>query len=58
MSYPALYKELEPWTSRPDTSLWRRFLVLGPPPEFSLLARSPEALPRAMDPVELQLDPI
>lgn len=58
MSYEDLYLHLEPWTSRPDTSLWRRMLVLGPPPEFSLLARAPEALPPAMDPVELALDPV
>jgi hypothetical protein len=58
MSYEDLYARLEPWTSRSDTSLWRRMLVLGPPPEFSLLARAPEALPRAMDPVERRLDPV
>ena len=58
MAYATLYKQLEPWTVRPDTSLWRRFMVLGPPPEFSLLARAPEALPRVMDPVELKLQPI
>lgn len=58
MSYADLYRQLEPWTVRPDTSLWRRMLVLGPPPEFSLLARAPEALPPQMDPVELKLEPV
>lgn len=58
MSYPDLYRRLEPWTVRPDTSLWRRMMVLGPPPEFSLLAGAPEALPVEMGAVELRLEPI
>ena len=58
MSYSDLYRRLEPWTVRPDTSLWRRMLVLGPGPEFSLVAGAPEALPREMEPVELRLEPV
>lgn len=58
MSYAALYQRLEPWTARVDTSLWRRMMVLGPPPEFSLRARVPEALPVEMGAVELRLEPV
>ena len=58
MSYPDLYERLEPWTSRPDTGLWRRMLVLGPGPEFSLLARSEEVLPRELEPAVVKLEPI
>jgi len=38
MSYADLYARLESWTGRPGVSLWRRMMVLGPPPEFTILA--------------------
>lgn len=56
MSYADLYRRLEPWTRGPDASLWRRMMVLGPAPEFSLLARAPDALPRDVEPVEVRLE--
>lgn len=58
MMYPDLYRLLEPWTSRADSSLWRRMMVLGPAPEFSLLARTDEVLPRELEPVLVRLEPV
>jgi hypothetical protein len=58
MLYPDLYRRLEPWTERPDTSLWRRMMVLGPGPEFSLLARTEEVLPRETEPVVVRLEAV
>lgn len=48
MSYPELYRRMEPWTGRPGFSLWRRMMVLGPAPEFCLVGPSAPALPSAM----------
>lgn len=58
MSYPDLYKRLKPWTDRPEVSLWRRMMVLGPPPEFCLVAPSEHQLPAEMSPEILQREPI
>lgn len=58
LAYPDLYRRLEPWTARSDTSVWRRMMVLGPGPEFSLLARTAELLPREMEPVSVTLEPV
>lgn len=49
-SYGELYSRLKPWTDRSDVSLWRRMMVLGPPPEFVLVSHSREELPREMEP--------
>jgi hypothetical protein len=37
MGYGDLYAALNPWTGHAGTSLWRRMMVLGPPPEFTLV---------------------
>jgi len=37
-NYEDFYSQLRPWTEQPGASLWRRHLVLGPTPEFCLLA--------------------
>jgi hypothetical protein len=58
MSYADFYQRLEPWTSRDEISLWRRMMVLGPPPEFCLIAPSDVQLPAAMTPETLQREPI
>ena len=58
MGYRALYDQLEPWTSRAGLTLWRRMMVLGPPPEFCLLAPSEIQLPADMKPEVLRRDPI
>ena len=50
MSYADHYARLKPWTERGDVSLWRRMMVLGPAPEFCLLARSDVQLPAEMEP--------
>ena len=50
MSYPDLYARLEPLAARPGTALWRRMMVLGPPPEFCLVARLPVELPGEFKP--------
>ena len=52
-AYADLYRRLEPWTGAPDVSLWRRMMVLGPPPEFCLVSPSPIKLPAEMRPESL-----
>ena len=39
--YEEFYRMVEPWTARPDASLWRRQMVLGPTPEFALVSPAP-----------------
>jgi hypothetical protein len=58
VSYTDLYARLQPWTSLPAVSLWRRMMVLGPPPEFCLVAPSALELPAEMRPEVLRRDPI
>jgi len=53
MAYGELYERLKSLTVRPDVSLWRRMLVLGPPPEFCLASRSELDLPAEMSPETL-----
>jgi hypothetical protein len=53
-TYEELYRKIEPWTSMPDVSLWRRMMVLGPPPEFCLLAKSEITLPAELNPQVLR----
>jgi hypothetical protein len=50
MSYSDFYMRLEPWTTREQVSLWRRMMVLGPPPEFCLVTPSELMLPAEMSP--------
>jgi hypothetical protein len=45
MAYGDLYAMTEPFASRPGVALWRRMMVLGPPPEFCLVSREPARLP-------------
>jgi len=49
-SYRDLYGRLEPWTMLDGVSLWRRMMVLGPPPEFCLLSPTELDLPAEMKP--------
>jgi hypothetical protein len=53
MTYPAFYERLKPWTGQAELTLWRRMMVLGPPPEFCLTAASDQMLPAAMSPESL-----
>lgn len=58
MTYAELYERLKPWTDRAELTLWRRMMVLGPPPEFCLTAASDQILPAAMSPASLPREPI
>lgn len=50
MGYPDLYAMTAPFTARAGVALWRRMMVLGPPPEFCLVAREPAQLPAELAP--------
>ena len=54
MPYKDLYARLEAWTDAPGVSLWRRMMVLGPPPEFCLITPSMVDLPPEMHPEVLE----
>jgi hypothetical protein len=54
MPYKDLYARLESWSGAPGVSLWRRMMVLGPPPEFCLIAPSAVELPAEMHPEVLR----
>jgi len=58
MGYGELYGALERWTRQPRTSLWRRMMVLGPPPEFSLVSPDAVELPAEMHPETFSRTPI
>jgi hypothetical protein len=50
MAYADLYANLKSATVAKGAGLWRRMMVLGPPPEFCLTASAPAELPAAMRP--------
>lgn len=50
MQYSELYALIEPFSSRAGAALWRRMMVLGPPPEFCLVSRAPVQLPADLSP--------
>lgn len=50
MAYGDLYAMTAPITARAGAALWRRMMVLGPPPEFCLVSREPAQLPAALAP--------
>jgi hypothetical protein len=58
MGYADLYERMKQYTAKPGTSLWRRMMVLGPPPEFCLIAPSDLELPLELRPEVLKRDPI
>jgi hypothetical protein len=58
MGYVDLYARLQAWTGAPGVSLWRRMMVLGPPPEFTLITPSELELPADMLPEVLRREPI
>jgi hypothetical protein len=58
MAYADFYREITPWTSRPDVSLWRRQMVLGPSPEFCIVGPEPVRAPAPMQPVQVRRDQI
>jgi hypothetical protein len=58
VTYPDLYRRLEPWTNRPGVSMWRRMMVLGPPPEFCLIAALDISLPDDLEPDVFRREPL
>lgn len=58
MSYPDLYGLTAAWTDIPGVSLWRRMMVLGPPPEFCLLATSQVTAPAELEPEVFRREPL
>jgi len=58
MAYVDLYARLRTWTSVPGVSLWRRMMVLGPPPEFSMVTPSEVELPADLRPEIFRRTPI
>jgi hypothetical protein len=50
MIYTDLYASLQPVTTSSGAALWRRMMVLGPPPEFCLTISAPVELPPALRP--------
>jgi hypothetical protein len=58
MSYADLYARLQTWTGRAGASLWRRMMVLGPGPEFTILTPTELELPTEMRPKVLRRVPI
>jgi hypothetical protein len=58
MTYVDLYAHLNTWTAAPGVSLWRRMMVLGPPPEFSIVTPSEIELPANMLAEVFRRDPI
>jgi len=50
MAYGDLFTMTAQFTARAGVALWRRMMVLGPPPEFCLVARSPVHLPAQFTP--------
>jgi hypothetical protein len=58
MKYADLYTRLEAWTALPGVSLWRRMMVLGPPPEFCLVTPAEVTLPAEMRPEVVRREPL
>jgi hypothetical protein len=58
VGYADHYERLRRYSSGPGVSLWRRMMVLGPPPEFCLLAPVEIELPDEYRPEVLRRDPI
>jgi hypothetical protein len=57
-SYAHLYAGLGAFTGLPGVSLWRRMMVLGPAPEFCIVAPSALELPAEMHPEVLRREEI
>lgn len=58
MTYAELYERMHTHSRRPESSLWRRMMVLGPPPEFCLIAPSEIDLPPEFRSEVLRREPI
>ncbi len=58
VGYADHYARLRPYSGVTGVSLWRRMMVLGPPPEFCLISPSDVDLPHEYRPEVLRRDPI
>ena len=58
MSYPQIFAAIEPALGPVGGSLWVRKMVLGPSPEFCVLAREPAVLATPFQMLAFQLRPI
>jgi hypothetical protein len=58
MGYVDLYARLQMWSGLPEVSLWRRMMVLGPPPELTIITPSKLELPAEMHPEVVRREPI
>jgi hypothetical protein len=58
MKYADLYALLQLFTGVPGVGLWRRMMVLGPPPEFCLVGPSEVELPEEMRPEVFRREPV
>lgn len=58
MGYPELDRLLAPFTDQPEANLWRRMMVLGPPPEFCLVTAGEAELPRELEPQSSRREPL
>jgi hypothetical protein len=58
VGYADHYARLVSYSSGPGISLWRRMMVLGPPPEFCLIAPTEVELPPEFRPEVLRREPI
>jgi hypothetical protein len=58
VGYADHYERLRSYSDGPGVSIWRRMMVLGPPPEFCLIAPSEIDLPSEYRPEVLRREPI
>jgi hypothetical protein len=58
IGYADHYERLQPYSGQAGVSLWRRMMVLGPAPEFCLIAPSAIELPHEYRPEVLRREPI
>jgi hypothetical protein len=58
MPYAAFYETVAVVPEAPQSTLWRRTMVLGPTPEFALLSPSRPDIPASVMPLSLALTPL
>ncbi len=58
VGYLDFYERMKHYTLETGTSLWRRMMVLGPPPEFCLIAPSEPQLASDLRPEIFRREPI
>lgn len=56
--YGGLHAEARDWLREPGSGLWQRQMVLGPAPEFCLVAPHSVALPARLEAFDLALTPL